>query len=64
MNEVELNKQAKLSPHFSLGELTKTSYYTSDGNIPSHVGRGIIGRTEIYRWGLAPVIGRKRRFPY
>ena len=36
MNEVELNKQAKLSPHFTLGELTKTSCQTSDGNIPSH----------------------------
>ena len=37
MNEVEMNKQAKLSPHFTLGELTKTSYYTTDGNIPSRV---------------------------
>ena len=37
MNEVELNKNIKLSPHFTLGELTKTSYYTSDGNIPSRV---------------------------
>ena len=27
----------RLSPHFSLGELTKTSYHTQDGNIPSHV---------------------------
>ena len=27
----------RLSPHFTLGELTKTSYYTLDGNIPSHV---------------------------
>ena len=26
----------KLSEHFTLGELTKTSYITSDGNIPSH----------------------------
>ena len=25
----------RLSPHFTLGELTKTSYITSDGNIPS-----------------------------
>ena len=31
------NKQAKLSQHFSLGELTKTKYVTEDGNIPSHV---------------------------
>jgi len=37
MKEVEINKQAKLSEHFSLGELTKTSYHPLDGNIPSHV---------------------------
>ena len=27
----------KLSEHFTLGELTKTSYKTEDGNIPSRV---------------------------
>ena len=60
MNNVEINKQAKLSqhltsssvatlghsskldgshlsPHFTLGELCKTSAKTPDGNIPSHV---------------------------
>ena len=37
MKEVEINKQAKLSPHFSLGEMTKTSYHPLDGNIPSWV---------------------------
>ena len=37
MKEVEVNKQAKLSPHFSLGEMTKTSYHPLDGNIPSWV---------------------------
>ena len=26
----------RLSEHFTLGELTKTSYITADGNIPSH----------------------------
>ena len=36
MVNVELNKQAKLSPHFTLGELCKTSVNTLDGNIPSH----------------------------
>ena len=35
MNEVSINKQAKLSEHFSLGELTKTKHVTADGNIPS-----------------------------
>ena len=34
---ISLNKDAKLSQHFSLGELTKTKYVTEDGNIPSHV---------------------------
>jgi uncharacterized protein YcbK (DUF882 family) len=34
---VENNKNMKLSPHFSLGELTKTKHKTADGNIPSHV---------------------------
>ena len=37
VKEVEVNKQAKLSPHFSLGEMTKTSYHPQDGNIPSRV---------------------------
>ena len=37
MKEVSINKSMKLSEHFTLGELTKTSYHTSDGNIPSRV---------------------------
>ena len=37
MTEVEINKTIKLSEHFSLAELTKTSVKTADGNIPSHV---------------------------
>ena len=37
MKEVSMNKDIKLSEHFSLGELTKTSYKTEDGNIPSRV---------------------------
>ncbi len=53
MNEVSLNKQAKLSPHFTVGELTKTSYHTLDGNIPSHVAienlKRICGWLEILR---------------
>ena len=35
MNKVEINEKMKLSEHFTLGELTKTSYITADGNIPS-----------------------------
>ena len=37
MEQVTINKQAKLSEHFTLGELCKTSAKTADGNIPSHV---------------------------
>ena len=37
MEKVELNKNMKLSEHFTLGELTKTSYKTEDENIPSRV---------------------------
>ena len=37
MTEVSINKQARLSQHFTLGELCKTSARTPDGNIPSHV---------------------------
>ena len=32
-----MNKDMKLSQHFTLGELTKTSYDTLDKNIPSRV---------------------------
>ena len=36
MEKIELNKKVKLSPHFTLGELCKTSVNSLDGNIPSH----------------------------
>lgn len=53
MNKVSINKQARLSPHFTLGELTKTSYHTTDGNIPSRVAienlKRICGWLEILR---------------
>ena len=43
----------RLSPHFTLGELTKTSYHTTDGNIPSRVAienlKRICGWLEILR---------------
>ena len=45
--------QAKLSPHFTIGELTKTSYHTLDGNIPNRVAienlKRICGWLEILR---------------
>ena len=37
MKQVEINKSIRLSEHFTLGEVTKTSHQTADGNIPSHV---------------------------
>ena len=37
MEQVSMNKDMKLSEHFTLGELTKTSFNTEDGNIPSRV---------------------------
>ena len=32
-----MNKTMHLSEHYTLGEVTKTSHETADGNIPSHV---------------------------
>lgn len=37
MKDVSINKLMHLSQHFTLGEVTKTSHKTADGNIPSHV---------------------------
>ena len=37
MEKVSINKDIKLSDHFSLGEMCKTKHKTADGNIPSHV---------------------------
>ena len=36
MTDVSINKQVKLSEHFKLAELCKTSVRTADMNIPSH----------------------------
>ena len=37
MITTSINKSMKLSEHFTLGELCKTSYHPLDGNIPSRV---------------------------
>jgi hypothetical protein len=37
MNNVDINESIKLSEHFSLREICKTSHKTKDGNIPSRV---------------------------
>ena len=49
MNQVEMNKQAKLSEHMTLGELTKTKHVTADQNIPSHE---VIENLERLGWWL------------
>ena len=36
MNDVTINQEIRLSEHFKLAELCKTSVRTADGNIPSH----------------------------
>ena len=37
MNQVSINESMRLSEHFSLLEVSKTSHKTKDGNIPSRV---------------------------
>ena len=37
MNQVEMNQQAKLSAHFTLGELTRSKSHPEVYNVPSHV---------------------------
>ena len=37
MENVSINKEIKLSEHYTLGEVCKTKHKTADGNIPSHV---------------------------
>ena len=37
MKNGDINKNARLSEHFTLAEMCKTSAKTADGNIPSHV---------------------------
>ena len=53
MKEVSINMNARLSEHFTLAELCKTSYHTADGNIPSRVAienlKRICGWLEILR---------------
>ena len=59
MKEVSINMQAKLSEHFTLAELCKTSYITSDGNIPSRVARDsppvIRSQSSLLTEGTVPV---------
>ena len=63
MKETSMNKDVKLSPHFTLGELTKTSYHTLDGNIPSRVAienlKRICGWLEILRERYNALYGQR-----
>ena len=61
MEQVSINKNARLSPHFTLGEMCKTSVKTADGNIPSHVHIENLKRLcgwleELRRRAKAPII--------
>ena len=66
MTNVEINKQIKLSEHFTLGELCKTSARTPDGNIPSHVHienlKRLCGWLEMLRseWNRRYADGRRK----
>jgi len=48
MRTVDINKKEKLTEHFTLGEMTKTSHKTEGGNIPSHVA--IENLKRLYGW--------------
>ena len=54
-----MNKDMKLSEHFSLGELTKTNYVTKDGNFPSRVA--IENLTNICENWLEALLGLAKR---
>ncbi len=62
-----MNKDVKLSPHFTLGEMTKTSYITADGNIPSHVAienlKRLCGWLEILRERYNQKYGQRSDIP-
>ena len=58
MNNVEINKQAKLSEHMTLGELTKTKHVTADKNIPSHE---VIENLKRLCWWLDPSVCHVRQ---
>ena len=66
MTNVEINKQIKLSEHFTLGEMCKTSVKMADGNIPSHVHienlKRLCGWLEMLRseWNRRYADGRRK----
>ena len=53
---VTINQEVRLSEHFKLAELCKTSVKTKDGNIPSHVA--IETTLFVTACGSTPVCGR------
>ena len=48
MNQVEMNKQARLSVHFTLGELTKSKNHPEIYNIPSRVAIENLKRVTVW----------------
>ena len=51
---IQLNSEAKLSDHFTLGEMTKSSSHPEVYNIPSHEAianlKRLCGWLEVLRW--------------
>ena len=49
---VNINKQARLSEHFTLGELCKTSVKTADGNIGCAADVKVYGMEQLLRYAV------------
>ena len=62
MITTSINKTMKLSEHFTLGELTKTSYHTTDGNIPSRVAIENLERLCVWLEALRMIYNEKYGF--
>ena len=52
MSIVNINKQAKLSEHFTLGELCKTSVKTADGHIGCAADIRVYGMEQLLRYAV------------
>ena len=52
MSIVNINKQAKLSEHFTLGELCKTSVKPADGNIGCAADIRAYGMEQLLRYAV------------
>ena len=64
---IQLNSGAKLSPHFTLGEMTKSSSHPEIYNIPSHEAianmKRLCGWLEVLRERASPGPSKRRGAP-